>query len=359
MVSPRRERSAPARGGAVGERTPVDRTGHVLCNDDPALRRAWHPVARVDAVGEAPSKVWLLGEPIVLLRLEGAIVAFPDACPHRRAPLSAGSVVETQLRCAYHGWQFDRSGECRSVPSLGVARGIPPRAHLVPLAVCERFGLVFVALEDPVVPLPEWTEPSGARHVALEPYAGAFGAALLIDNQLDIAHFPFLHAATFGAPTATAVPAYAVERDGWGFTVRTDVEITAANDPGAALGIRPLIQHRTMTYRYLAPFHLELVLAYSEMGGSTTIRFFAQPEDAGHSRLYVDLFFARDEPFTEEEIADRVAFERAVIAEDLALQERFDTTALPLGPGAECHVRADRASVEYRRILADLVGVAS
>jgi hypothetical protein len=43
-----------------------------------------------------------------------------------------------------------------------------------------------------------------------------------------------------------------------------------------------------------------------------------------------------------------------VIAEDLELQSSFDVLDLPLAPGAECHVRADRASVECRRILTSL-----
>jgi phenylpropionate dioxygenase-like ring-hydroxylating dioxygenase large terminal subunit len=331
----------------------------VLANDDPALRACWHPVARAHEVAQVPVRAELLGEPLVLLRYGPEIVAFVDRCPHRRAPLSAGSLGDGRLTCAYHGWSFDRSGACVAIPSLGDPSHIPARAHLEPLRVCERYGLVFVALDEPIVALPSVAAFDGpGAHVALDAYEGRYGAALLIDNQLDIAHFAFLHAATFGVPDDPATPAYGVDRDGWGFTSEMSVPISAGNDPGVADGLRPLRQHRAMHYRYLAPFHVELTLTYPVMGGTTVVVFFAQPERADRSRFYVDLFFTRDEPFTDAELDDRVAFERRVIAEDLALQARFDSTDLPLGQGAECHVRADRASIEYRRILSELVAAA-
>jgi Vanillate O-demethylase oxygenase C-terminal domain len=55
---------------------------------------------------------------------------------------------------------------------------------------------------------------------------------------------------------------------------------------------------------------------------------------------------------------EAVAFEVAVVHEDLAVQERYDRLALPLDPRVEMHTRADRSTLELRRMLADLVRVA-
>jgi phenylpropionate dioxygenase-like ring-hydroxylating dioxygenase large terminal subunit len=341
-------------GETAGGRVGLD-PGHVLRNDDRALRACWHPVARSSEITETPTKAWLLSEPLVLYRAGGRAVGFVDRCPHRRAPLSEGTVEDGVLTCGYHGWAFDSGGQCVAIPSLGTSRALPPKAHLAAVRICERYGIVFAALDEPIAPLPEVAAfTAGGTHVPLE-YEGPYGASLLIDNQLDIAHFAFLHRQTFGVADDPITPPYAVERDGWGFSAAVEVPITAANDPGVADGTRPLLQHRIMTYRYWAPFHVELTLEYPVMGGSTVVVFFAQPETAGRSRFYVDLFFRRAEPLTDDELAERVRFEQKVIGEDLALQARFDTTDLPLGAGAECHVRADRASIEYRRILAELV----
>lgn len=53
-----------------------------------------------------------------------------DRCPHRRAPLSGGEVVDGLLRCPYHGWGFDGSGHCVDIPALGPEARIPGRARL-------------------------------------------------------------------------------------------------------------------------------------------------------------------------------------------------------------------------------------
>jgi vanillate O-demethylase monooxygenase subunit len=241
-----------------------------------------------------------------------------------------------------------------AIPSLGGSGRIPPRARCAaPYGVSERYGLVFVAPEEPIVPLPEieaYGEPERVR-VDCEPFTGEFGAAFLIDNQLDMAHFAFVHRNTFGTVEAAEAPSYEVEREPWGFTVDADIAIAASNDPGVELGERPLEQYRRMHYHYRAPFHVELRLDYPVMGGSTVITFFVQPETTTRSTMYVTLLFAQPGGFTDEALEERVAFEYRVIGEDLALQTRFDVTGFPLELTRECHVRADRASVEYRRLL--------
>jgi len=337
---------------------PVDRP---LSNVDPALRRAWHPIARSTQVADDPVKAWLLGVPYVLVRIDGELVVLEDLCPHRLAPLSAGRVVDGSLECAYHGWRFDSTGACISIPSLAVGGRVPPKARCgAPFAVVERYGLVFVAPEEPIVPLPDikaYDDPERVR-VDMDPFTGAFGAGMLIDNQLDMAHFAYLHRGTFGTEQAAVTPAYEVVREPWGFTVDADIPIAASNDPGVVSGIRPLDQYRTMHYRCVAPFHVELHLDYPVMGGSNVITFFVQPETANRSTMYVSLLFAQPGGFTDAELAERVAFEYRVIGEDLALQGTFDVLELPVDLTVECHVRADRASVEYRRILRSLMAAA-
>src|SRR5262249_24656593 len=102
--------------------------GKWLANTDPALRRAWHPVARSNEVTDTPHSVRPPGEDWVLVRLP-ELAAFVDRCPHRLAPLSAGSVDGGSLRCGYHGWCFGADGGCREIPSLGQNEHMPPRAR--------------------------------------------------------------------------------------------------------------------------------------------------------------------------------------------------------------------------------------
>jgi len=185
---------------------------------------------------------------------------------------------------------------------------------------------------------------------------GRYGVGLLLDNQIDAGHFSFVHEASFGSASGAALPSYEVERDGLGFEVRLRVPISARNDVTDAAGERPLDQHRTMTYRYRAPSTLFLRLDYEEMGGSTGILFCFTPLDHGHARMDVDLLFHHPDGFTDEQIAERLAFEIGVVGEDLALQDLFDFVELPLELTAEIHTKADRAAVEMRRILTEMYG---
>ena len=54
-------------------------------------------------------------------------------------------------------------------------------------------------------------------------------------------------------------------------------------------------------------------------------------------------------------MAECVAFERKILDEDLALQEQYRDRRLPLDLTTEVHVKADRMTIELRRILAELV----
>jgi phenylpropionate dioxygenase-like ring-hydroxylating dioxygenase large terminal subunit len=328
-----------------------------LTNIDLALRRCWHPVARPAEVTAQPRKFLLLGEPWVLYRVDGSIVAFSDRCPHRRTPLSIGTCEAGVLQCAYHGWRFDSSGACIEIPALGGGATLPPTARLSPAAgVVEAHGMVFLAPEDPIAPLgsiPEAEDPSFEAG-ELPTLVARASAGLLADNFLDVAHFPFVHAGTFGAEEAAEVPQYVVTRNGWSFTMTYEHKFANREDPGVATGVRPLVQTRQLNYRLDAPFHLTLRIDFVETGGTNVIGFFIQPESAERCRLFTTLW-RNDLSGDPARMAEAVAFEVAVLQEDLVIQQAFDELVLPLAPTAEVHTRADRTTLELRRVLADLV----
>ena len=150
----------------------------------------------------------LLGEPWVLYRSGGRVRAFVDRCPHRRCPLTLGHCEGGVLQCAYHGWRFDDAGRCVEIPALGEGAMLPPAARLTPAAaVTEAHGIVFLAPEPPIAPLGSIPEADDEAFMeGLLPTLRARGSAgLLADNFLDIAHFPFVHAGTFGTDEAAEV----------------------------------------------------------------------------------------------------------------------------------------------------------
>lgn len=351
----------PGAATPAGRRKPAGNATFVasaaveLHNTHPALRSCWHPVALVEELGTEPLGVRLLGEGWVVVRMDGGVRAFRDRCPHRFAPLSAGKVVEGQLQCGYHGWRFAPSGACSLIPALGPGATIPPKARLEPVArVREHLGMVWLAPDEPVTPLldvPEWGDER-MHSGTLTPTVGAVSAGSMMDNFCDAAHFPFVHAGTFGAGESPETGTPSVTRSGW--TVEgVDVQsFSNHEDPAVATGERPLVQTRTATYRWTAPFAASLRLDY-EGGGTNVIVFAVQPLDEATCRVYTTML--RNDLSDPAAVGAAIAYEQAVLEEDLRIQERMAPT-FPLDLTAEVHTRADRLTVEIRRVLADLVG---
>ncbi|KAK2636115.1 hypothetical protein Ddye_030907 [Dipteronia dyeriana] len=80
----------------------------------------WYPIMPLcDLDKSVPHGKKVLGLDLVVWwdKNESAWTVFDDACPHRLAPLSDGRIDKWgRLQCAYHGWCFNGSGDCKLVP---------------------------------------------------------------------------------------------------------------------------------------------------------------------------------------------------------------------------------------------------
>ncbi|CAN5541387.1 molybdenum cofactor-independent xanthine hydroxylase subunit HpxD [soil metagenome] len=334
-----------------------------LTNTDPALRRAWHPVARSGEVTNAQVKVTLLGEDWVLARLgrDRQIAAYVDRCPHRLIPLSAGRVDQVDgvgvLRCGYHGWCFDADGTCVDIPALTTTAHRPARADATtPFAVTEYMGIIWIAPEEPVVGLIDMPEQHDPAFMLgeLPGTTAAIGAGLMIENFMDMTHFPFVHAATIGTPEAEKPEDTVVERNGYTMTIEGRHPFPNSNDPGVAAGLRDLIQHRIVTSTHHAPFPARRRVDDRESGATNVILLTVQPIDDDHARVYFSIL-RNDLDGDPARMAACLGDEHAISTEDLVLQEHYVDKSIPLDLTAEVHLKADRAGIELRRILADLV----
>lgn len=328
-------------------------------NLTPALAAAHHPVCRsTDVADGALTKVTLLGEDWVVARIDGVVTALTDRCPHRGSPLSAGCVLDGNVQCAYHGYRFAPDGRCTLIPALGAGATVPPRAHTRRAAsVIERYGLVWVSPEPPIVPMvdvPEWDDPEFVV-AALPDQVWQAGAAQMVDNFLDLTHFPFVHTATFGDPDDIEVPHYEVVRDGLGFTCDYVHSTKLLQDSMGADEFE--VAPRRSLWWYVAPFSIRLRIEYPAENVVLTILFFHQPVDATTTKLYA--FDLRNDILDgRTTVEDTVAFQLAVAGEDKVLMERMVSKAVPLDLSAEVHTRADRITLEMRRALADFVAAA-
>jgi phenylpropionate dioxygenase-like ring-hydroxylating dioxygenase large terminal subunit len=293
--------------------------------------------------------------------------AGPEPAP--APPPPAGRVfgnLDSSLEHAWHPVAMSRelqSGGWLQVRLLGrtwMLRRTPDGLEADPPAwgVRERLGLVWLAPAEPVDVALEAPEAADRRFVAgwLPPQRSIGPAGVLADNFLDVAHFPFVHAATFGTPDQQEVPAYDVIGQPGGFDSIQEQWFDNVTDPGVATGERPVRQRRRATYSYRAPFQLRLRLDFLDSGATTTILFLLQPEDADSTRIYSCLLLSAGPGMplpTPATVAEEVDFEERVLAEDLALQATMESTGLPLVMRDELHVRSDRLGVALRRALSD------
>jgi phenylpropionate dioxygenase-like ring-hydroxylating dioxygenase large terminal subunit len=109
------------------------------------LRQFWWPVALSEEVKDIPVPVDALGDALVLFRdLSGHLTLLGRHCAHRRASLEYGIIEAQGIRCAYHGWCYDRNGNIVDRPAEPIKSATNIRHPWYP--VQELGGFVFAYL---------------------------------------------------------------------------------------------------------------------------------------------------------------------------------------------------------------------
>src|SRR5713101_6888967 len=181
------------------------------------LRACWHGAAYARDVGTTPYRTELLGERLVIWRdSRGTPHAFRDLCIHRGTALSLGSVAGDEIVCAYHGWRYAADGRCTAIPQLEDPTRVPAKARVTAYRAQERYGLVWVALDEPRWPLPEVPELEDSSWIVVSagPYRWQADAARQVENFTDFGHFPWVHPGLLGDPDRPVVPRHQVQTDG-------------------------------------------------------------------------------------------------------------------------------------------------
>ncbi len=119
------------------------------------MRRYWQPIAGAVELDENPvKKVRLLGEDLVLYKdRSGNLGLIDEPCPHRRVSMEYGIPEQEGLRCPYHGWLFDHTGQCTEQPAEPWNSTFKDRIRTKAYPVQELGGLVFAYLGPQPAPL--------------------------------------------------------------------------------------------------------------------------------------------------------------------------------------------------------------
>ncbi len=170
----------------------------------------WYAVLESKEVPAAKPRAFRrLGQDLVFWR-DGAgnLSVMPDRCPHRSAQLSLGKVVNGNIECPFHGFQFNTAGHIQLIPANG-RNGNKPAAfqcHSFPVREAQGFVWIWNGAPRATYPdLPWFDNLTGLVN------AGSFSArwqthyTRAIEGMLDVSHLPFVHRNTIGRGNATLV----------------------------------------------------------------------------------------------------------------------------------------------------------
>lgn len=146
------------------------------------------------------------GKNILIVRdADGTLRAFHNVCAHRAGPLArCNGTGATRLRCLYHGWTFGLDGRLITAPGMREAEGFDSsKIRLMPVAVVERLGLVFVDLSGTALPIDtvlagiaqrlQSIDIGKMRFLRHHLYTVECNWKVYIDNYLEGHHLPYVH----------------------------------------------------------------------------------------------------------------------------------------------------------------------
>ncbi|MBM2809684.1 MAG: hypothetical protein HW416_443 [Chloroflexi bacterium] len=196
------------------------------------LRRFWQPVyVAKDLKPEWAAPIKIMSEQLTLYRgANGTPYLVGFNCAHRGTQLSIGWVEGDCIRCRYHGWMYDGTGQCVEAPLEEPS--FPQKIKIKSYPVHEYLGLIFAYLgEGATPPLP--------RHPGLE-QEGVIEASSFIRHcnyvqelENDSGHVPFTHPQNYGGLPpkgsfclADVLPQHLISKETkWGLTRSTVTEV--------------------------------------------------------------------------------------------------------------------------------------
>jgi phenylpropionate dioxygenase-like ring-hydroxylating dioxygenase large terminal subunit len=185
----------------------------LLCSVGPGtwggevIRCYWLPVLLADEVQAdgPPLRVRLMGEDLVAFRTaSGEVGLVQNACPHRGASLFFGRNEEEGLRCVYHGWKFDASGDCVDMPSEPAESNFRSKVRVRAYPCRERNGMVWTYMGSgapPELPLFEWNTVAPA-HSYVSKRVQRCNWFQALEGGIDSSHSNFIHAPLVPDPAA-------------------------------------------------------------------------------------------------------------------------------------------------------------
>jgi phthalate 4,5-dioxygenase len=168
------------------------------------FRSYWLPALLASELPEnecPPVRVKLLSERLLAWRdTQGRYSLIDEFCAHRGTSLWVGRNEENGLRCPYHGWKYDYTGQCIEVPSEPEESGFCKKIKLKSYPLVKRGDVLWAYMgpREKQPPLPEWefcTVPPEQTYISKRLQECNWLQAL--EGGIDSSHSAWLHRGEF------------------------------------------------------------------------------------------------------------------------------------------------------------------
>ncbi len=270
------------------------------------MRRYWQPVLLSWELPEPdcpPVRVRVLGEDLVAFRdTSHRVGLLQEWCAHRRTSLWLGRSEENGLRCVFHGWKYDVTGQCVEMPNVLPEYDFKHEVKITAYPTHEMGGVIWAYLgpqeQQPPIPAFEWTrQPATHRHVSKGLQETNWLQAL--EGGIDSIHTSFLHrrfagnrAGLGGLRAAATAAELEVQNTPYGYTYAS---------------IRPLGEAKgnyVRTYHWVMPHHqIRAIQEYTEDGTQPKFKIAGHvwvPVDDEHCMVW-NWYYSLDAPLEDAE----------------------------------------------------------
>jgi nitrite reductase/ring-hydroxylating ferredoxin subunit len=223
------------------------------------MREYWIPAllpSELPSPDCPPIRVRLLGENLIAVRVtSGKVGLFDNFCPHRGTSLFYGRNEEEGLRCVYHGWKYDVTGQCVDMPSEPPRSNFKEKVRTRAYPCVERNGIIWAYMGDRETPppLPDLA-PNLSPECRVWKRLEECNYMQALEGDIDTVHQTFLHA-------GHVKPEDTLKRSGdWLVTMQRwiDMEVRDLEAGATYAGIRPVPDEDNTYWRighFLLPFY--------------------------------------------------------------------------------------------------------
>lgn len=329
----------------------------MLVTQQAVLRRFWYALMPMHRLDAGPQAFTLLGEALVLWKSpDGTPSALRDRCCHRTARLSRGFITERgTLACGYHGWEYNCAGQCVRIPQNPDGRA-PDGIRVEGFRCVERYGYVWVSLEDPLAPIPDFPEEHmpGYRRILQFHERWDTSPLRVMENAFDNSHFSFVHKGNFGLFDQPAPASYRMEETDYGFEAETLVPVRNPPESFRITGTTEEITQRHLLNRWYLPFSRRFGCTYPRSGRAHIIYNCATPIDDGS--VWLAQWLYRNDSEEDCSTQELIDWDRTITTEDKEILEATDPDAcVDVRRQSERSMASDRPGLLMRRKLMDLL----